>query len=70
MIAGMEKGQHGERRPGPGRKPKSPEERRRNRVMLNLTDDEYDLLVEAAADIAPANYARDVLLRYLKRRQR
>ncbi len=65
----MEKGKHGGARPNPGPKPKPPEERRRNRVMLNLNDEEYDLLLEAAGDEAASNYARRVLTRHLVRRQ-
>ena len=59
-----------EPRPGPGRKPKRPEDRRRNRVMLNLTDDEYRTLLGVAGDKPPSNYAREVLIRHLRRRSR
>ncbi len=54
----------------PGRKPKPLGERRRNRVMLNLTDDEYRELVEAADGEPESSYARDVLTRHLERRRR
>ena len=55
-------------RPRPGRKPKLPEERRRNRIMLNLTDAEYRALLDAAGSEAPSEYARNVLFRHLRRR--
>lgn len=54
----------------PGRAPKAPEERRRNRVMLNLTDDEYEQLSNAADERSPSEYARQVLIRHLTRRPR
>jgi hypothetical protein len=53
----------------PGRKPKRPEERRRNRVMLNLTDAEYRALLDASGDRAPSDYVRDLLIRHLRRRR-
>lgn len=53
-----------------GPKPKPLKERRRNRVMLNLDDAEYQRLVDAAADEPPSTYARRVLLRHLDRRER
>lgn len=55
------------KRDRPGRPPKEPTERRRNRVMMNLTDHEMALLERAASDRAPADYAREVLLRHLQR---
>jgi hypothetical protein len=54
---------------GPGRKPKRPEERRRNRVMLNLTDAEYRALLDASGGRAPSDYVRNLLIRHLKRRR-
>ena len=50
--------------------PKRPEDRRRNRVMLNLTDDEYRALLDVAGDRPPSNYARYVLMRHLRRQLR
>jgi hypothetical protein len=50
-----------------GRPKKRPAERRRNRIMLNLTDDEFAALVEAAAQESPADYAREIVLRHLRR---
>ena len=62
--------QRQEPRRRPGRKPKRPEERRRNRIMLNLTDDEYQALLDAVGDEAPSDYARVVLIRHLQRLSR
>jgi len=56
------------RRPGP--KPKPVEELRRNRIMLNLTDEEYRRLAEAAGDKPASDYAREILVRHLPRRPR
>jgi hypothetical protein len=36
-----------------GRPKKRPADRRRNRIMLNLTDDEFAALVEAATPESP-----------------
>jgi hypothetical protein len=36
--------------------------------MLNLTDEEYRRLVEAAADEPASDYVREVLIRHLSRR--
>ena len=66
----MAEGTHGGARPNTGPKPKRPEERRRNRVMLNLNDEEYDQLVEAADDESVSQYARKILVRHLMRRSR
>ena len=44
------------------------EELRRNQISVRLSDAEMDLLLDAAGDIRPGTYARDVLLRHLKRR--
>ena len=60
--------QRGGERPGAGRKPMRPEERKRNRV-LDLDDEDYSWLVDAAGDEAVSTYARDVLLRHLDRRK-
>lgn len=45
------------------------EEVRRNRVVLNLNDEEHDALLEAAGEALPSTYAREVLVRHLKRRR-
>lgn len=59
-------------RSGAGRKPIPAPERRRNRLNIQLTDDELEQLEELAARESPALYARQVLLRHLaaKRRKR
>ncbi len=58
------------RRKRRGPKPKPPEERLRNRIMLNLADPEYRRLLDAAGAEAPSSYVRKVLLRHLDRRER
>ena len=57
-------------RPGAGRKRKPPEEKQRNRVMLNLTDNEYKQLADLAGDEPLSAFARRVVLRYLARRRK
>ncbi len=57
-------------RPGAGRKPLPPEDRQRNRIMLNLTDREYRDLVAAAAEEPVSSFARRVLRRYVARRRK
>ena len=54
-------------RPGSGAKAKPARERRRNRVMLNLTDEELWALRAAAGKGSLSDYARSVLLRALGR---
>ena len=68
IIAVMAKETRGGARPNTGPKPKAAEERRRNRIMLNLNDTEYDLLCKAAGDEPLSNYARRILVRHLSRR--
>jgi hypothetical protein len=60
---------HGGVRPGSGPKPKALSTLRRNRIMLNLTDDEYRTLRKAAGRKRPAGFAREVLLRFLARQR-
>jgi hypothetical protein len=55
-------------RPGP--KPKRAEEKRRNRIMLNLTDAELAHLERAAKSERPSEFARSIVLRYLARRKK
>jgi hypothetical protein len=58
------------RQPTIGRPPGRPEDRRRNRVMLNLTDSEHAQL-EKAADGGPvSDFAREIILRHLARRRK
>ncbi len=67
-MMNMAKSRRGGFRPGAGAKPKPTEEHRRNRIMLNLLDDEYERLVDAAGEETPASYARRVLQRHLSRK--
>jgi hypothetical protein len=55
-------------RPGP--KPKPIETQRRNRLMLNLNDEEFAQLTKAAGGESAASFARSIVLRYLARRPR
>ena len=57
-------------RPGAGRKPKHPKERRRNRVMLTLTDDEFDALEDARGEEPMSSFLRRMVVRYLARRRK
>jgi len=54
-------------RPGP--KPKPLEAQRRNRLMLNLNDEELEQLTRAAGGESAAAFARSIVLRYLARRR-
>ncbi len=63
----MKKGQHGGARPRSGPKPKPIGETRRNRIMLNFTDEEYEALDRAAGEQEVSAYLRDVALRHLGR---
>lgn len=56
--------------PGSGRKPLPLAKKQRNRVMLNLTDDEYMALIAAAGNEPAAAFARTIVLRYLARRRK
>lgn len=53
-------------RPGP--KPTPVEVHRRNRLMLNLTDEELTQLMSAAGPESAAAFARRIVLTYLARR--
>ena len=66
----MVKAQHGGKRKGSGRRPLPFEAKQRNRFALALTDAEAEALMAAAeaARTPPATYARDVLVRHLKRK--
>ncbi|HME69198.1 MAG TPA: hypothetical protein VKM54_04950 [Myxococcota bacterium] len=63
------KGKRGGVRPGAGPKPKPIEERRRNRLVLNLKDRELEAIERAAGERPAADFARDVVLRYVARRR-
>lgn len=56
-------------RPGSGRKPLPPGQRRSRRVMVNLTEDEARELEEAAGDAPVSDYIRRLVLRHLRRRR-
>ena len=68
-MAGRKTGGPGGVRPGAGRKPLPPAERQRNRVVVNLTDAEYDALAKAAGSASPSAFLRALLLRSLSRRR-
>ena len=57
-------------RPGAGRKPKPVHERLRNRVMVTLTDEEYEALLEAADHEPLTSFIRGIVVRYLARRRK
>ena len=69
MGAIVKRGRGGAR-PGSGPKPKPVEQHQRNRIMVNLTDDEYRKLRTAAKGGSVSGLARSVLLRYLARRRK
>lgn len=50
-----------------GRPPKKPEDRRENRLVVKLTDDERELLEAASGEDAVTVWARDILVRAAKR---
>ena len=64
------KGRRGGPRPGSGRKPIPIAERQRNRVTVNLTDAEYQALIDRAGVESPSTFARRELVRLLGRRAR
>jgi len=68
-MARRRTGGRGGARPGAGAKPKPPEERRRNRMVLHLTDEELDVVMKAARDRAVTTFAREVLLGALRKRR-
>ncbi len=54
-----------------GPKPKSPGERRRNRLQVNVTDKEYEQLEELAGPTeSPASYVREWVTRHLAAKRR
>lgn len=56
-------------RQGAGRKAKAPDEKQRNRLMVSLTDEEWEALVKAAGDEPLGGFVRRLLLRSLARRR-
>ena len=69
-MAAKKRDGRGGARAGSGPKPKSARELKRNRLMLNLTDDEMIALRRVAGRQRPTAFARDVLVKYLARRPR
>jgi hypothetical protein len=69
-MATMKKGAWGGARSGSGPKPKPVKKLHRNRIMLNLTDEEFTALRRLAGKERPAAFARKILVRYLKRRRK
>ena len=69
ILVRMKKGQHGGARPGSGPKLKPVGETRRNRLMLNFTDGEFEALERAAGDQRISEYLREIALRRLARRR-
>ena len=45
-------------------------QKQRNRVVMNLTDEEYTALGNAASDAPLAAFTREIMLRYLARRRK
>jgi hypothetical protein len=70
ILSAMSPDKRGGARPNTGPKPKPVEKLRRNRVMLNLTDEEHRELSKAAGGESISSYARRVLIRHLRRRSR
>ena len=56
-------------RRGPGRPKRSKAEKQGARVLLTFTEDEYAMLRQAAGGTALGTYARELVLRALKRRK-
>jgi hypothetical protein len=69
LVVETKRGRGGARS-GSGPKPKPVKELHRNRIMLNLTDEEYAALRRLASKERPAAFARKVLARYLARRKK
>jgi len=69
MAARSTKGSGGVR-PGAGRKSIPLADRRRNRVLLNLTDAELEWLEQTADGRPVSEVAREIVLHYLARRCR
>ena len=57
-------------RPGSGPKPTKPSERRRNRVVILLTDAELERVERSAKGKHLGGFAREILLRSVSRRRK
>lgn len=60
----------GGRRIGAGRPPKPPEEQRRGKITIALTDEELADLQALAGDQPLALYVRNLVVRHLERKHR
>ena len=70
MASKPKRNGRGGARPGSGPKPKPLSERRRNRVVLNLTDEELRVLRKAAGGHQIGAFIREILFRSLARRRK
>ena len=70
MASKQKRNGRGGARPGAGAKPKALAERRRNRVVLNLTDSELREVRKAAAGQQMSAFIREILFRSLARRRK
>ena len=69
MRREIKKGRGGPRE-GSGRRSLPMNQKQRNRVVMNLTDEEYTALGNAASDAPLAAFTREIMLRYLARRRK
>ena len=70
MTTRRKRNGRGGARPGSGPKPKPAEEKRRNRIVVNLTDAELDELMNALGHEQVSTFVRRVLFRSLARRKK
>ena len=68
-LPAKSKNGRGGARSGSGPKPRPAKEHRRNRVMLNFTDDELAALEAASGGESTSFFTRGIVLRYLARRR-
>ena len=64
------RGRVGGVRTGAGRKPIPPEDRRRNRIMVSLTDAEHEDLLGAAEGEPAGTFVHRLIVRHLARRRK
>jgi len=69
MAPKKSKDGRGGARPGTGPKPLPLTKRRRNRIVLNLTDTEYRQVEKAARGKHLGSFAREIVLRSVARRR-
>jgi hypothetical protein len=70
VISGKPTNGRGGARHGSGPKPMRPGDRRRNRVVINLTDGELNQVVKAAKGEHLGGFARRILLRSVARQKK